>query len=82
MTINNFHAWKILHVLTLVSIFLLHGVFCQDDQQLDEEVQDLNNDNPAGVELFSNVAFNQFSNISSVFKDDIKKQFGFCITDV
>ncbi|OMO67395.1 ABC transporter-like protein [Corchorus capsularis] len=43
--------------------------------------QNLEN-NPAAVQLFSDVAFNRFSNISSVFKDDIKKQFGFCITDV
>ncbi|XVF46296.1 hypothetical protein PTKIN_Ptkin03bG0016500 [Pterospermum kingtungense] len=85
MTIHKLHrAWKILHLLTILvsANFLLHGVVCQDNNKLDKEVQDLNNGNPAAVEFFSKIAFNQFSNVSSVFKDDIKKQFGFCITDV
>ncbi|XP_022731539.1 ABC transporter G family member 28-like [Durio zibethinus] len=81
MTLKKIHAWKILYVLTLISSFLLH-VVCEDDLDDYDSDQDFNNDNSAAVQLFSNLAFNQFSNISSVFKDDINEQFGFCVTDV
>ncbi|XVE59068.1 hypothetical protein DITRI_Ditri05aG0015100 [Diplodiscus trichospermus] len=82
------HAWKVLYVSTLISSFCFHGV-CQnelddyaDDENFNKNRPKLNSNNPAAVQFFSNLAFNQFSNISSVFKDDINKQFGFCITDV
>ncbi|KAK6246884.1 hypothetical protein QUC31_018449 [Theobroma cacao] len=88
MSVKKINTYKILYVLTLISSFLLHGV-CEDyeDDDFDDDIstdgqnQNLNN-NPAAVQLFSDLAFSRFSNISYVFKDDIKKQFGFCITDV
>ncbi|OMO91564.1 white-brown-complex ABC transporter family [Corchorus olitorius] len=90
MTIKKIDTCRIIvYILILISIFWLNGVVSQDYDEEAEEAgggggggsQNLEN-NPAAVQLFSDVAFSRFSNISSVFKDDIKKQFGFCITDV
>ncbi|KAH8512925.1 hypothetical protein H0E87_006287 [Populus deltoides] len=63
-----------------VSIFVvafalsLSPAYCQDIDGYD--------DNPATQELFSELVYKSFSNFTSVFKQDIVKYFGFCITDV
>uniref|UniRef100_A0A2N9GX33 Uncharacterized protein n=1 Tax=Fagus sylvatica TaxID=28930 RepID=A0A2N9GX33_FAGSY len=38
--------------------------------------------NPAAQQIFSELVFSSISNYTSIFKDDISKNFGFCITDV
>ncbi|KAJ9188819.1 hypothetical protein P3X46_000180 [Hevea brasiliensis] len=57
-----------------VLLLFLQPISCQN-------VQSYNN-SPATKELFNQLVFNSFSNFTSVFKKDITKYFGFCITDV
>ncbi|GLU02520.1 hypothetical protein SLE2022_197690 [Rubroshorea leprosula] len=37
---------------------------------------------PAGVQMLNDMLYSRFSNFTSIFKDDISKNLGFCITDV
>uniref|UniRef100_A0A803PSS1 Uncharacterized protein n=1 Tax=Cannabis sativa TaxID=3483 RepID=A0A803PSS1_CANSA len=55
----------------LVSSFLF--VAGQDAKQIN---------NPAALDIFSELLNNQIKNFTAIFKGDIKKNFGFCITDV
>ncbi|KAJ6414744.1 hypothetical protein OIU84_003706 [Salix udensis] len=65
-----------LYVSIIVVAFALSlsPAYCQDIEGYD--------DNPATQELFSELVYKSFSNFTSVFKQDISKYFGFCITDV
>ncbi|CAK7350715.1 unnamed protein product [Dovyalis caffra] len=62
-----------------VSIFIVafalssSPVYCQEFDGYDN--------NLAARELFSELVYNSFSNFTSVFRQDIAKYFGFCITD-
>ena len=38
--------------------------------------------NPAALGIFSELINTQIKNFTALFKDDIKKNYGFCITDV
>ncbi|KAJ6388223.1 hypothetical protein OIU77_026739 [Salix suchowensis] len=65
-----------LYVSIIIVAFALSlsPAYCQDIEGYD--------DNPATQELFSELVYKSFSNFTSVFKQDIAKYFGFCITDV
>ncbi|CAN6976291.1 unnamed protein product [Brassica oleracea var. botrytis] len=55
-------------------VFIFHrGVICQDDSSLD---------NPAANRLYNQFVFDKISNLTEVFEDDIKRELGFCITNV
>ncbi|KAL5565751.1 hypothetical protein UlMin_028915 [Ulmus minor] len=45
-----------------------------------QDAKELNN--PAALDIFSELINGQIKNFTAIFKDDIKKHFGFCITDV
>ncbi|KAJ8751449.1 hypothetical protein K2173_016659 [Erythroxylum novogranatense] len=55
-------------------VLLSHHVSCQDAEDLAK--------NPAVEQLLSQMVYTSLANITSVFKEDIKKHLGFCITDV
>ncbi|CAN6975669.1 unnamed protein product [Brassica oleracea var. botrytis] len=55
-------------------VFIFHrGVICQDDSSLD---------NPAANRLYNQFVFDKISNLTEVFEDDMKRELGFCITNV
>lgn len=64
---------------TFVSFFVFialvfhQEVICQEDRSLD---------NPAANRLYNQFVFDKISNLTEVFEDDIKRELGFCITNV
>ncbi|GMJ15445.1 ATP-binding cassette G28 [Hibiscus trionum] len=78
MTENKIQTWRFLHVLILISCLLGH-VVCQDDG---EGGGSKFGNSPAANQLFSKMASDRFSNLSSSLKGDIQEKFSFCITDV
>ncbi|XP_015581018.1 ABC transporter G family member 28 isoform X1 [Ricinus communis] len=72
---DNAHCFLSVSTIFFFAVSLqFQHVCCQKAQQY--------NRSPAAEELFSQLVFNSFSNFTSVFKKDISKYFGFCITDV
>ncbi|KAJ4822301.1 ABC transporter G member 28 [Turnera subulata] len=83
-------------VVALVLGTLLCHVSCQEDEVDVENLKDnpdvenfkenpdMDNfkDNPAAEKIMSDLMAKSFSNATLVFKQDIKKHFGFCIVDV
>ncbi|CAE6251756.1 unnamed protein product [Arabidopsis arenosa] len=57
----------------IVLIFQQEIVICQEDRSLD---------NPAANRLYNQFVFDKISNLTEVFEDDIKRELGFCITNV
>lgn len=72
---------QVLSVSIIIAIVALsssrEGV-CQssDDSDFSDD------SNPAASQLFNQIIFDRISNLTTVFQDDIKREFGFCITDV
>ncbi|KAM7257029.1 hypothetical protein ACFE04_012770 [Oxalis oulophora] len=60
---------------------LLRPVACQDNTNNKKPDLSQLSKNPAATKLFSDIVSKSFSNYTTVFKNDIKKQFGFCIVD-
>lgn len=56
-----------------VSLIFHQKVICQEDRSLD---------NPAANRLYNQFVFDKISNLTEVFEDDIKRELGFCITNV
>ncbi|XP_038707932.1 ABC transporter G family member 28-like isoform X3 [Tripterygium wilfordii] len=61
-------------VLFMIVLSLPRPAACQDGSSY--------SNNPAAAQIFSELFFKSISNMTSVFKDDIKEQFRFCIEDV
>lgn len=57
----------------IVLILQQERVICQEDRSLD---------NPAANRLYNQFVFDKISNLTEVFEDDIKRELGFCITNV
>jgi hypothetical protein len=74
------NAYRNLSVVLLVVLVLLsfsQRVACGQDEEGSNSYT-----NPAAQQIFSELVFSRISNFTSIFKDDITKNFGFCITDV
>lgn len=69
-----------LFLVVLVLISFSRRVACVQDKVGDEDNGGY--DNPAAQQLFTQLFFKRISNFTSIFKEDITKNFGFCITDV
>lgn len=67
---------------TLSLLLFLQPISCQNDQNYGSSAAADPNGNPARKQIFSQLVVNSFSNITSVFKKDISKYFGFCVMDV
>lgn len=67
-------------LVVLVLISFSRRVDCDQDDDEDEDNGGYNN--PAAQQLFTQLVSNRISNFTSIFKEDISKNFGFCITDV
>ncbi|XP_040994897.1 ABC transporter G family member 28 [Juglans microcarpa x Juglans regia] len=67
-------------LVVLVLISFSRRVACDQDE--DEDDDNGGYDNPAAQQLFTQLFFKRISNFTSIFKEDITKNFGFCITDV
>ena len=62
-------------VIIAVAWSIPKGVICQDDNALSDS-------SPAGVNLFTGLIVNRFSNYTGVFRDQVKKRLKFCIKNV
>ncbi|GMN24930.1 hypothetical protein TIFTF001_000758 [Ficus carica] len=63
----------VVFLLLVLSLPRLHVVAQDDAKELS---------NGVGLDIFSEFINGQIKNFTAVFKDDIKKHYGFCITDV
>ncbi|XP_057472571.1 ABC transporter G family member 28-like [Actinidia eriantha] len=77
--VNN--APRVLLVVALVVIVALNLQVHVNGASDDDEGQN-NATNPAAVQLFSQLIFSEFSNLSRYVSADILKQLSFCINDV
>jgi hypothetical protein len=79
---ENANAYRNLsiNVFVVVLVFLIsfsQRVACAEDADGSNSYN-----NPAAQQILSELVFNRISNFTSIFKGDITKSFGFCITDV
>ncbi|GFZ12814.1 hypothetical protein Acr_23g0011990 [Actinidia rufa] len=77
--VNN--APRVLLIVALVVIIALNLPVHVNGASDDDEGQN-NATNPAAVQLFSQLIFSEFSNLSRYVSADILKQLSFCINDV
>ncbi|KAJ9698049.1 hypothetical protein PVL29_007248 [Vitis rotundifolia] len=61
-------------IIIAVAWSIPKSVICQDESDL--------SNTPAGVNLFTSLIFNRFSNFTTVFRDEVKKRLKFCIKNV
>ncbi|CAM8955640.1 unnamed protein product [Rhodiola kirilowii] len=73
---------KILLLLVFVSISRYADCAASEDEDVDDyNDKDVGN-NPAALQLFSQVMFSRISNMSNILSDDVKKELSFCVEDV
>lgn len=70
---RDFSVAVVFLLLLVLSLPRLHVVAQDDAKELS---------NGVGLDIFSEFINGQIKNFTAVFKDDIKKHYGFCITDV
>ena len=85
---NAYHCYLSVRVFFLVVILIIVLTFsmrvdCAADDSTDDYGDGTTNyESPAAQELLSELVYNSISNYTSIFKDDISRDDGFCITDV
>lgn len=84
--VNEYHCLSVrFFFLVVIIIFLTFSlrVDCAADGSTDDYGDSTTNyDSPAAQELLSEIVYSSISNYTSIFKDDISRDYGFCITDV
>ncbi|XP_030961560.1 ABC transporter G family member 28-like [Quercus lobata] len=84
---NACHCYLSVRVFFLVIILIVLAFSMRVDCAADDGTDDYgdgttNYDSPAAQEILSELVYNSVSNYTSIFKDDISRDYGFCITDV
>ncbi|GLT54835.1 hypothetical protein SLA2020_279990 [Shorea laevis] len=84
--VNAYRNLSVLFLVVLVLLSFSRRVACDQDDDDDDDDGDGEGsnsyNNPAAQQIFSELVSSRISNFTSIFKDDITKNFGFCITDV
>ncbi|XP_062172660.1 ABC transporter G family member 28 [Alnus glutinosa] len=75
--VNAYRNLSVVLLVVLVVLSFSQRVACGQDEEGSNSYT-----NPAAQQIFSELVFSRISNFTSIFKDDITKNFGFCITDV
>ncbi|CAI0397922.1 unnamed protein product [Linum tenue] len=84
--LSAFSPNSLIPLLLLLLLSFSPPVSCQDDDgDIPRNIQTAaagGGGNQVAEELLSQALYNSFANFTTIFKQDIKKHFGFCITDV
>ncbi|KAB1226488.1 ABC transporter G family member 28 [Morella rubra] len=72
--------FPVLFLVVLLLTSLSRRVACDQDDDDDDDGEEFNN--PAAQQIFAELVYSRIANFTSIFKNDISKHFGFCITDV
>uniref|UniRef100_A0A7N0U7C5 ABC transporter domain-containing protein n=1 Tax=Kalanchoe fedtschenkoi TaxID=63787 RepID=A0A7N0U7C5_KALFE len=77
---------RLLLLLLFLSVTALRCADAASSDEGEDEADDYNDkdigNNPAALQLFSQVMFSRISNLSNILSDDVKKELSFCIDDV